>query len=164
MVSSMLVAVTLTASTGALLRAADNPIPDDFSKALDKARVLELYSLDPGAPVKKGDTAFHGWKVLGKTEVKKKALAKLVAALKKGAAEADQKVSAGCFRPRHGIRVQLDGKSYDFVVCFECVAVLLYKGNGKKITNGFHVSKTPTDVFNTILKDAKVKLPEQPRD
>jgi hypothetical protein len=164
MVRSMLVAAALTVTTWALLRAADNPIPDEFRKALDKAKALELYSLDPSAPVKKGDAAFHGWKVLGKTEVKKKTLAKLVTAFKKGAEEADQKVNAGCFRPRHGIRVRLDSKSYDFVVCFECVAVMLYKGKGEKSVNGFHVSKTPADVFNTILKGAKVKLPDQPKN
>jgi hypothetical protein len=144
--------------------AAGKAIPDEFSKAVDKAEVLDLYSLDPSTPVGKGDAQFHGWKVLGKTEVRKETLAKLVAALKKGADEADQNVSAGCFRPRHGIRVQLDGKSYDFVICFECVVVMLYKDKEEKSTQGFHVTRTPAAVFNTILKDAKVKLPEQPKD
>jgi hypothetical protein len=164
MARSALVAVALAVSLGALVCAADNPIPDEFGKALEKAETLDLYSLDPSAPVEKGDTEFHRWKVLGKTEVKKETLAKLVAAFKKGAEEADQKVSAGCFRPRHGIRAQVEGKSYDFVICFECVAVMLYKGTEAKSVNGFAVSKTPAEVFNTILKDAKVKLPEQPKD
>jgi hypothetical protein len=143
-------------------KAADNPIPAEFSKALEKAAALELYSLDPAARVAKPDAGFHGWSVLGKTQVKKEPLAKLVAALKQGAAEADQRVSAGCFRPRHGIRVQLDGKSYDFVICFECVVVMLYMDREAKSNAGFHVSRTPAKVFNTVLKDAKIKLPEQP--
>jgi hypothetical protein len=159
----MLVAAALTLSLGALVRAADNPIPEQFRKALEKAKTLELYSLDPDAPIKKGDADFHGRKVLGKTEVKKEARAKLVAAFTKAAQEADQKVSAGCFRPRHGIRVQLDGKSYDFVICFECVAVMIYGGKAEK-NAGFHVSKSPTDLFNKTLTQAKIKLPKQPGD
>ena len=47
---------------------------------------------------------------------------------KKGAAEQDQNVKAGCFRPRHGIRVTLDGKTSDFVICFECWQVKVYEG------------------------------------
>ena len=100
---------------------------------------------------------------MGKTVVKKEALAKLVAAFKKGAEEADQEVNAGCFRPRHGIRVNLDGEPYDFVVCFECVQVIIYGGKAKK-NDGFKVSRSPTVMFNKVLMDAKVKLPKQPKD
>jgi hypothetical protein len=159
----MLIAVGLTMSLGALVRAGDNPIPEEFRKALDKAQAVELYSLDPSAPPDKGDPEFHGWKVLGKTDVKKAAQAKLVAAFQKGVAEANPKVSAGCFRPRHGIRVQLDGKPYDFVICFECVAVLIYGGKAEK-NAGFHVTRSPADLFNKTLTEAKVKLPKQPDD
>ena len=163
MVRSTLVAVALAMAMGALVRAGDNPIPDEFKKALEKAQTLTLFSLDPSAPLEKGDPDFHGWKVLGKTELKKEALTKVVAAFKKGVEEADQKVAAGCFRPRHGIRVQLDGKSYDFVICFECVQVLIYGGKAKE-NAGFHVSKSPSDVFNKSLTEAKVKLPKQAED
>jgi hypothetical protein len=162
MARSMLIAIALVVSVVALVGAGDDPIPAEFGKALAKAETLDLYSLDPSVPVKKGDADFHRWKVLGKTAVTKVALAKLVAALKKGAAEANQNVSAGCFRPRHGIRVQRDGKSYDFVICFECVVVMLYKDKEEKSDRGFHVSRTPAGMFNTILKDAKVQLPAQP--
>jgi hypothetical protein len=144
--------------------AGDNVIPAEFNKALEAAKSLDLYSLDPNTPVEKGNADFHGWKVLGKTELKNEPLAKLLAAFKKGAHEANRKVSAGCFRPRHGIRVRLDGSSYDFVICFECVAVMLYKDREADGKNGFHVSKTPAEIFNQFLKEANVKLPEQPRE
>jgi hypothetical protein len=142
------------------LAGAGDPIPADFKKALENAKTVELYSLDPSIPIKKGDMNFHGWKILGKTEVKKEALKKLVTAFKDGAAEQNQKVSAGCFRPRHGIRVQYKGKTHDFVVCFECIAVMLYLD--EKRTRGFGVSRSPAPVFNQILTDAKVQLPKQP--
>jgi hypothetical protein len=162
---SFLAAVGLPESRGQEKKnAAGNAIPEEFRKAVDKAEALDLYSLDPNTPAEKGGAPFHGWKVLGKTAVKKETLAILVTALKNGADEANQAASAGCFRPRHGIRVQLDGKSYDFVICFECVAVMLYKDKEEKSTLGFHVTSTPAAVFNTILRDANVKLPAQPDD
>src|SRR5262245_46845076 len=99
MVRAMMAAVVLALSVGSVVRAAGSPIPADFRKALDKAETVDLYSLDPSTPVEKGDTDFHNWKVLGKTEVKKETLTKLVTAFKKGVEEADQRVAAGCFHP-----------------------------------------------------------------
>jgi hypothetical protein len=144
------------------LAGAGDPIPADFKKALENAKSLELYSLDPSTPTKKGDANFHDWKILGKTEVKNEALKKLVTAFKRGAAEQNQNISAGCFRPRHGIRAQYKGKTHDFVICFECIAVMLYLDKDKKSTGGFGVSRSPAPVFNHILTDAKVQLPKQP--
>jgi hypothetical protein len=159
----IVIAIALVLALGAPHRAAADVIPDEFRTALDKAESLELYSLEPSVPVAKGDTELHGWKVLGKTELKKDAMAKLVTAFKKGAEEANPKVSAGCFRPRHAIRVRLDGKTYDFVVCFECVAVMIYGGKAEKYA-GFHVSGSPAELFNQTLTAAKIKLPRQPDD
>jgi hypothetical protein len=136
-------------------------IPPEFRKALELAETLELYSLDPSTPALKDEAAFHEWKVLGKTEVEKESLTKLVAAFKKGVEEADQKVSAGCYRPRHGLRATVDGKSYDFVICFECVVVMIYGGHAEK-NAGFHVSRSPAQTFNRILTDANIALPKQP--
>jgi hypothetical protein len=164
MVRALGLALVLTLAVVPLACAADNPIPEEFRKALEKAEAIDLYSLDPSPLKGKAEGDFHGWKVLGKTEVKKETLAKLVAAFEKGAAEQNQNVAAGCFNPRHGIRVTLDGKTYDFVICFECAGVMLYKDKEEKNTKGFQVSKSPAGVFNKVLKDANVKLPEQPGD
>jgi RNA polymerase sigma factor (sigma-70 family) len=142
-------------------QAKESAIPPQFRKALELAETLELYSLDPSRAVAQDEAAFHEWKVLGKTEVKKESLTKLVAAFKKGVKEADQKVSVGCYRPRHGLRATVDGKPYDFVICFECVVVMIYGGNAEK-NAGFHVSRSPAETFNRILTDAKIALPKQP--
>jgi RNA polymerase sigma factor (sigma-70 family) len=136
-------------------------IPSEFRKALGRAETLELYSLDPRKPALKDEATFHEWKVLGKTEVKGESLTKLLAALKQGVDEADQNVSAGCYRPRHGLRATVDGKSYDFVICFECVLVLIYGASAEK-NAGFHVSHSPAQTFNRILTDAMIALPKQP--
>jgi hypothetical protein len=55
-------------------------IPPEFRKALELAETLDFYSLDPSRHVATDEAAFHEWKVLGKTGVKKEPLTKLVAA------------------------------------------------------------------------------------
>ena len=97
-----------------------NKIPDDLQTMLEKAEQFELLSISPYPPKEKPADAFHGWEVLGKTTVKDAEVRKkLVAAFKKGV-EANAGITADCFSPRHGIRVTRDGKTADFVICFEC--------------------------------------------
>jgi RNA polymerase sigma factor (sigma-70 family) len=135
----------------------NSPILQVVGKVLDRANALDLYSLGPRAPGEPGDANFHGWSVLGKTEVKNETLAKLVAAFKKGAEEQNQldPTPPGSrlfetFSPRYGIRVQIEGKLYDFAISFEQKTVVLFT-NTDKSPEAFWISKTPAAVFNTIL-------------
>jgi hypothetical protein len=160
MLTRRTLALTLTALLlGALTRADDkakeNKIPDETKAILDKADSFELLSLDPmrDKEVKDG---FHGWKVLGKTEVKDADTRKgLVAALAKGAADNKGEV-ARCFNPRHGIRATHDKKAVDLVICFECLQVRVYpdKGEGE----GFLTTAKPQAEFDKVLKAADVPL------
>src|SRR5262249_10825875 len=81
-------------------------LPKEAKAVLEQAEQLELYSLDPTdgmLPKEKEKDGFHGWKVLGKTQIKEaETLKKVRAALDKGIAESEG--VAACFRPRHGIR------------------------------------------------------------
>ena len=99
--------------------------------------------------------------MLGKTAVKDKkddvAKQKLVDAFKQGVEDSDGAV-AGCFNPRHGIRVTHGGRTFDFVICFECLSVSLYAGDAKE--DGFLIADSPQDAFNKVLRDAKVPLPK----
>jgi hypothetical protein len=143
---------------------ADNKIPDKVKEALDKAESFDLYSLDP-TRLKLDEVpkdAFHGRKVLGKTTVKDaETRKKLLAALEKGIAENKGEV-AGCFNPRHGIRVTHDGKTYDLVICFECFSAEVYDGDKKD--GSFLVTNSPQPAFNKVLTDAKVPLPKEATD
>src|SRR5688500_15722314 len=92
-------------------------LPDSVPEALTKAEKVELLSLDPeheskGA-VKDG---FHGWKVLGRTELKEDDRRKVLEALEKGVP--GDKGGARCFIPRHGIRVHKGKETLDLVICF----------------------------------------------
>jgi hypothetical protein len=128
---------------------------------LEKAENFELLSLEPERLEEVPKDSFQGWKVLGKktidtSEIRKK----IVDALEKGVVENQGGVTVKCFNPRHGIRVTHNGKTADFVICFQCLQVHVYMDGGAE--QMFLVSSSPTETFNKVLKDAGVPLPEQP--
>jgi|GEM_PF-1129113 len=134
-------------------------VPEHLLTLLEKADQFELLSLNPERSKEKAADDFHGYKVLGKTTVKDAEVRKkLVAALKKGVEDNDG-AAAGCFNPRHGIRVTRDGKTADFVICFECVFMKVYLGD--KLEKGLRTTSSPKDTFDDVLKEAKIPLPEK---
>jgi hypothetical protein len=155
----VLLALSLVTSGGCADR---NKIPDDLRTALEKGDSFELYSLDPRRSEEKVKDGFHDWKVLGKTTIKDAdTRKKLITAFQKGVAENKGEV-AGCFNPRHGIRVTHDGKTIDFVICFECYSVAVHTGDKREA--GFLVTDSPQPTFDAMLKEAKVPLPEKEKD
>jgi hypothetical protein len=139
----------------------DGAIPDQARTVLEKAEQIELLSLHPDRPLDKPKEDFHGWKVLGKTVVKDaETRKKLVAALARGVKE-NKGEAALCFNPRHGIRATHDGKTADFVICFECFHGRVYVGD--KELKGFLTTDSPEKEFDKVLTDAKVPLAEKPK-
>jgi hypothetical protein len=138
-----------------------NRIPEEVERLFDKAERFELYSLDPENEFGKGareKDGFHGWKVLGMTEVKGEADRKrLVDALRLGA-EDNFGMVAACFIPRHGIRLKGGGKTVDLVICFQCLSVQVFEDAKRK--EGFLTTGEPQEVFDAVLKAAGVKLPK----
>ena len=127
--------------------------------SLFNADRLTLLSLDPKVPDEIPDDAFHDWRVLGKTDILDiEARKKLVAGLKQGA-EGWEGAFAGCFNPRHGIRVAHKGKSIDLVICFECRAVHVFGGENKD--DQFQITDSAQAVFDQSLRAAGVPLAEK---
>jgi hypothetical protein len=142
-----------------------NVIPDAVRKALDKSETFELYSLEPGTGIRNKEQAdpkkeeFHGYEVLGKTVVKAaEDRKKLVEAFRLGVEDNGGTV-AGCFIPRHGIRLKTGKDTIDLVICFQCMSVNVHI-NGKQ-EKGFLVTSDPQPAFDAVLKAAGVKLPKQ---
>jgi hypothetical protein len=132
-----------------------NRIPEKAGEALAKAEQFEILSLDRGVEDKSAN-GFHEWKVLGKTVVKaEETRNKLVAAIKQGV-EDTEGVTAKCFRPRYGIRVTHDGKTYEFVICCECFKAVVYED--AKVATRFMIAASPQTVFDQVLRDAGIPL------
>src|SRR5262249_49860241 len=98
-----------------------NRIPEAVERLFDKTETFELYSLDPERKADKDGKVvevkdgFHGWQVLGKTEVKGEAERKRLADALRLGAEDNFGMVAACFIPRHGLRLKGGGKTVDLV-------------------------------------------------
>ena len=117
-----------------------------------------LYSIDgsesrfaPPADVE----VFRGIAVLGKTSIDDpKKRAELMSALYGGIDENDDRI-AECFNPRHGIHIVQGEQITDYVICFECLQVEIYKGDkrSRELT-----TESTRGVFNQYLKEAGLPL------
>ncbi|TWU43689.1 hypothetical protein Poly51_62110 [Rubripirellula tenax] len=134
------------------------PLPEEAANALRDGSGFKLYSIDPmirdAGPEPDG---FHDYAVLGSTVVTRTEQDRLFESLSEGV-EASVGAIAACFDPRHGIRVEHDGKVYDFLICFECLQIYWYTDGENNST--ILVSDSPLDVFNTVLSDASIALPD----
>ena len=59
---------------------------------------------------------------------------------------------AACFNPRHGIRVKAKDAVFDFVICFECNSVAVFRN--EKRTGSFGITGQP-GALNRLLTAAK---------
>ena len=141
-------------------RAADNDLPKEVREAFEKATEFELYSLDPAREIKKDDKVmlFHDWKVLGKTTLKGDDAKQVRTAIDKGRKDSDGSVAA-CFIPRHGVRIVHDKKTFDVVICYQCLSATIYEGD--KRIGSFLTTQSPASILNRVLENAKVPLPKQ---
>lgn len=130
-------------------------MPSVAWQALNDADRYELLSLRP-YPWKPG---FYRHEVLGSTLITDaKTRDRLNRALQRGARESDG-TEMSCFNPRHGIRVTHAGVTTDFVICFECRQVEVWRGD-KKIAF-FLTSESPQPAFDDVLRNAGVPLADR---
>jgi hypothetical protein len=120
---------------------------------------LTLYSIDGTAigPNAKKDAEeyFHDFPVLGKVKINEPEKRKeIISALKRGIARSDG-MAAKCFWPRHGIRAVQDGKTIDYVICFECYQLEAYLDSE---TKGLTTTREPQKVFNRHLREAGIPM------
>lgn len=124
-------------------------------RALQAAPQVMLYSLSPYAmaasPAAAGKEKFGSWVVLGKTQVSGAQKNALLQAFYDGINQPSR--MAKCFWPRHAIRVNNNGKSYDFVICFEC-----YQFSSSATKGNQPINPEAQPVFDAILKNAGVPL------
>lgn len=131
-------------------------LPAAARSALENGVPFELYSLHPDRVVLPERDGFHGWQVLGGTTVVDPAMrTELITALADGVGE-NQGVAAGCFNPRHALRVTEQGVVHDFVICFECYQVQWFQADQRQ--PGLLVTASPQAAFDRILQAAGVQL------
>jgi hypothetical protein len=134
-------------------------LPKEARTILKKAPTVVLYSLDPAAEEQKGEQAqrHFGWKVLGKTTLKRsdEAGLDLLRALDRAIGKGR---GAKCFDPRHAIHAEYDGKKLDLVICFACNWVYVYLDQKDDEPPQVLIDASAEPVFDRILRDAKIPL------
>jgi hypothetical protein len=116
-----------------------------------------LYSIDGRGESKPapGVELFRGYPVLGKLEIQDLATQKrIMDALNDGMATSDGAV-ASCFWPRHAIHLVHKGRSTDYMICFQCLHLVIYRGER---TSTEAITDAPQTMFNEYLTKAGIEL------
>lgn len=141
---------------------ATEQLPNEAVAALKTGKKFILFSLEPpsdrklGAPEPKPEQSHHGFRILGSTELADtEARVSAIAAITDAVRHFDGALAA-CFEPRHSLRViAANGTTHDFVACFECHQVYVYRGDNRIGTAGMTGSQKQLD---DLLIRAKVPV------
>ena len=159
------------------VEARENKLPADAAAALESGSQFVLYSLlpelvpgigfddDPFAPPeekKKKEASqpvletLHEYKILGHTRLVDAADRKTAVASILDSMRTWNGAVAGCFHPRHALRVTHQNVVFDFVICFECQTIRLYRGAE---SHGYVNITGKPDKLDELLKKAGILLP-----
>ena len=153
----IIVGVVALVAAGAFAYLRSHGMPRAAWNALNDADQYEMLSLHPSL----SKPEYHGHEILGQTIITDSATRERLNEAFQSGARANDGTMMACFNPRHGIRVTHAGVTTDFVVCFECRQVQVWRGNQKVAF--FLVSDSPQPVFDNVLKSAGVPLaPREP--
>lgn len=126
--------------------------PTPFTARLDFADTLELFSLQPERPAE-GQPGFNNYEIVGSTVLTDESVRKEIAKAIQQASSDPEGFAKGCeFVPHHGLRAIKDGKTTDFVICFQCGDVRVYEGGQRVYT--FFITKGPQALLDATLHAA----------
>lgn len=98
---------------------------------------------------------FHGYPVLGKITVEDANTRKaLFAAVQKGMTQSDG-IMMKCFWPRHAIRTVENGRTIDYVICFQCRQLEIHAGDSRSVKP---ITHEPQEILNQYLRQTGVPL------
>jgi hypothetical protein len=129
-------------------------LPRDVLQVLNSADTAILYSLDPTIRSGTNKQTLYNFKILGQMHVDAKQMP-VVADTFKNAVANFKGIAPNCFDPHHDLRIVSGGHIYDFLVCFKCSALVIYKD--KKVTVSLGITSSP-DVLDNLLKGSNIPL------
>ena len=117
---------------------------------------MTIYALDgdryPGDPVPPGTTLLHGWSVIKACRIDDgQTREEILTAFDEGIAAHRGGPPVDCFRPRHAIRIELDGVTTDSLICFQCSNWMRWTDG--RPTGGGATSDRSKPTFDRILEN-----------
>jgi hypothetical protein len=148
--------VWVAALPGSLVAAEYSPLTPEASSALADPGPVTLYSLEPKIRHVSGAQSLDRVPILGGVALDSLQAGQAVAAFRAAIANsgtptvsADEVILFGCFEPRHAISIQSKGHRFDFLLCYAC-------GHLEVFRDGELVSDVPAggspNALNTLLK------------
>jgi hypothetical protein len=131
-----------------------NAIPDEALKVLRSHNSATFYSLEPWERPNPEDKTLHGYKILGKTTLDPKNEQVVEGAFEKAVSNWDGMI-ANCFDPRHALSLSSSGHIYDFLLCYNCHQLYIYKDD--KVIASMGAAGSPK-FLNSILAAAHVPV------
>lgn len=132
-----------------------NALPGEATQALHSNGRAVLYSLEPwGRSAEKEIARLHDYEILGQADLSAAQRSIAVRAFDAAIAGWDGAIAA-CFDPRHALRIQFDGRTYDFLLCYSCQQMQVFR-DGKPFAD-VGAAGSP-DVLNDLLKSLRLPL------
>jgi len=147
----------LSLATISAVQAADpaqNVLPDEALQVLRAPSSATFYSLEPWERPKPEDKTLHGYKILGQTPLEPKQEQVVATAFQKAVGDWDGMIAA-CFDPRHALRISSGGHTYDFLLCYNCHQLYVYKDD--KVLASVGAAGSPK-FLNSLLTAAHVAV------
>ena len=129
-------------------------LPAEAVQALHSKGHAILYSLEPWSDSNAKVPRFHGYQILGQSELTAAQEATAVASFDKAIAGFDGNMAL-CFDPRHAIRIRSDGHDFDFLLCYACHQLAVFRDDAKLAEIG--ASGAP-QALNALLTSLHVPL------
>ena len=131
----------------------------EATSVLYGAKEATLYSIDPGILVPNGakrEFTAVPFGIVGKVKLTGEPLAMAKEAFADAVAY-DNDTGMFCFNPRHALRIAADGHTYDFLLCYECEQIAVYK-DGRELS-GSRATGSPK-ILNDLLTANNIPLPK----
>lgn len=147
--------VFMVSATGCQPGMLGKGLQEDVATAITSADSIELISINPNFR-KGGD--YHGWQELGRATIESAATQKEIVAKLDDAINRSDGTVAGCFNPRHAVLAKHEGKTYEVIICFECMSLLI-QIDGKRVGSET-ITQAHSGYFNQLLTNAKLPIAE----
>lgn len=137
-IPSALLFLLLFAAGPGIAAASENELPADAAEALRSGSAVVIYSLEPYEPEGEegtGSDRLHGFQVLGRAALDSTNTRKAVAEFETAIADWDGAV-AMCFDPRHALRTESGGHTFDFLLCYDCNELAVYRDGAQVASIG----------------------------
>lgn len=141
--------VVLALGLAQTAEAATNSMPPEFQHILDSASNVALYSLEPLSKRTGSIGRLDGYEILGWTSLDRNQAKRAAGLFEKAVADWDG-LNADCFDPRHALHIVDHGRAYDFLLCYACDQLVIYR-DGQEVAR-VGASGSPT-AMNDLLRE-----------